>query len=607
MRYNHKYGLLIATGILFTLPAASQDTPESLLPPGFDDPPAPEPSPVDNQPSVEPISPSTPAQPISSQNNQRQDSQSTSSGNASTSTPIAVPDDVIDTAEEASTVRYIVPRAKRRSLGVVGVINQSQGGFPVSTFANSDGEYMMRLTKSLEAPFLSRWVSILTRRLLLSKTAAPQNVDGADWVAERAWLLLRMGESVNARHLIQQVDANQYSSRLYNVSMPVFLANGDLAGFCPLADAAARTTDAPSWKMSRAICLSLSGEQSRATSMLNRARRGQWASGVDYLLAEKAIGAGTNGRRAVKIEWDDVRGFNAWRHGLSIATGVKPPERFYNVSGRHVRSWLVLAPMISINDRILSSYAAAANGTLSNKAMVDLFASAEEDKDASVNSIEKVNWLNQAYTANVEGRIEAMRSLWNSRESKVAQYSMKILTARAAARIMPTDLSSDDVNIIVSSMMTAGLDTQSLKWLEYAETGSLAWAQIMVGSDSDIVLTESTIDSFTIQDDNGNLKKTKLFLAALDGLGRIEEGVYQEAAAQYNSDSRKDNRWSRSLSKAVDRDDKAAVVLLVAAGLQGNDWSKVPAFHLYHLTKALKNIGLEAEARMIAAEAIDRA
>ena len=45
------------------------------------------------------------------------------------------------------------------------------------------------------------------RRLLISRTNTPKGVNGADWTAERAWLLLRMGDSVSARHLIQEVDA----------------------------------------------------------------------------------------------------------------------------------------------------------------------------------------------------------------------------------------------------------------------------------------------------------------------------------------------------------------------------------------------------------------
>jgi hypothetical protein len=40
--------------------------------------------------------------------------------------------------------------------------------------------------------------------------------------------------------------------------------------------------------------------------------------------------------------------------------------------------------------------------------------------------------------------------------------------------------------------------------------------------------------------------------------------------------------------------------------MQGNDWSRLPAGHLYHVVAALHRVGLDPEARMIAAEAISR-
>ncbi len=287
MKNSRKYALLLISATFFAIPATGQDEPESLLPPGFGDPSpppptqAPEPSsaPINNVPSNDDSDQSaTPQPPRSSSVQSNNADQNSSNQNTSEN------DDEEDTElGDDQPIRYKVPTAKRRSLGVVGVINQAQGGFEVSPYT-ADGAFMMRLARNLKAPFVSRWTSIMMRRLLMSKTSAPNDIDGADWVAERAWILLRMGESVAARYLIQQVDTNQYSERLYNVAMPIYLANGDLAGLCPLANAASKKTDAPSWKVSRSICFSLSGEQTRANSMLNRARRGKWATGVDYLL-----------------------------------------------------------------------------------------------------------------------------------------------------------------------------------------------------------------------------------------------------------------------------------------------------------------------------------
>jgi hypothetical protein len=40
--------------------------------------------------------------------------------------------------------------------------------------------------------------------------------------------------------------------------------------------------------------------------------------------------------------------------------------------------------------------------------------------------------------------------------------------------------------------------------------------------------------------------------------------------------------------------------------MQGSGWDKMTARHLYHIVHALDQAGLDAEARMIAAEAVAR-
>jgi hypothetical protein len=43
---------------------------------------------------------------------------------------------------------------------------------------------------------------------------------------------------------------------------------------------------------------------------------------------------------------------------------------------------------------------------------------------------------------------------------------------------------------------------------------------------------------------------------------------------------------------------------MAMAALQAPSWSLVPANHLYYIVRSLRQVGLEAEARMIAAEAV---
>ena len=48
------------------------------------------------------------------------------------------------------------------------------------------------------------------------------------------------------------------------------------------------------------------------------------------------------------------------------------------------------------------------------------------------------------------------------------------------------------------------------------------------------------------------------------------------------------------------------MILLAGFGMQGADWHRMTPRYLFHIISALRQVGLEADARMIAAEAVAR-
>jgi hypothetical protein len=94
-------------------------------------------------------------------------------------------------------------------------------------------------------------------------------------------------------------------------------------------------------------------------------------------------------------------------------------------------------------------------------------------------------------------------------------------------------------------------------------------------------------------------------LAGLAGLGRIDAGDAASAAQALGTDLGRQTRWTRAIDLAAERREPGMVALLAATGMQG-EWAKMPPYHLYHIVRALRDVGLEAEARMIAAEALVR-
>ena len=607
-RANAKWALG-SFALALTLPVVAQQAPESLLPPGFGDAPeapaAPRPAqpaqgaPVvirppaatPSTPMVQPLNPATPP-----------DLSLIQAQNAA--------EDAL-TAEEiaAQKAKYDLPETARRSLERIGPLTPQTRGFEPDAFGGESGKYLAALMKQTHAPIVSRWASILLRRALLSAVDTPRDIDGADWAAERAWLLLRMGEADNARLMVQSVDADRYSPRLYAVAMETYLAAADPAGLCPLSAGALRFSKAPGWDMTRAICPALSGDQGTSSGALNQAQRKGVVRGIDYRLAEKIVGTGFNARRSVKIEWDGVDRLTAWRFGLATALNVEIPDTLYGTVGPHVRAWEARAPALSAVKRRPGVDIAARLGVLSSAALVGFYGQMGTDGDAPADAADRIDSLRTAFSgATVGDRIGAMHNWWG--DNGKPDYLGLIATARAAAALPVAQADAQDAANLVGSMLTAGYDRNAARWARAlgqldGAGASQFWALLAVGAPSAVVEINSSRVSGYVGDVGAD--KGRMLIAALAGLSRLPA---QDAAtlAQDNGFALSANsRWARAIGAAAQRGEKGTVALLAAVGMQGNDWSRLPAGHLYHVVAALHRVGLDPEARMIAAEAISRA
>ena len=601
----------VAVGALVALaPAIGQDRPESILPPGFGEPtpaPAPRPTtPAGTQPT-RPTGPSQPTTPPPSTAPAQpgamiQPLPPTTPGEAPLVPPVAAPAPV----DPAVLAQYEMPESARRSLATVGPVMASEGGLDTDAFGAVDGQYVETLMRRLTAPLPSRWMSILLRRALVSRVDTPARTNGADFAAERAWLLLRMGESVAARAVTQSVDTNNYTPKLYDIAMNASLATGDPAGLCPLVPGAMRYAAARGWTMAQAMCAGLSGNPAQATPLIATAKRRNVASGVDMLLAQKVVGAGAQGRQAVTIEWDGVDQLTAWRFGLAMATGVAIPDELYASAGPQVRYWQALSPSVPLGARLAPAESAAGQGVLSSAVLVDLYAAASTDDDTQSTATATANDLQTAYAdRSPDARLNALRQLWGGADTRPA-YARLVLTARAAARMNPT-LAKAEADHLVASMLSAGLDRTAARWLGTVPAGGDAWAMIML-SDPDAYrrLSYADLASYSGGEGDSALKQRMLF-AGLAGLGRLNSGDIERAAQSLGVRIGADNAWTRALDRAARDGQAGTVVVLAAIGMQAPDWKGIPPEALYRIVGAVRAVGLDGEARMIAAAAIARA
>jgi hypothetical protein len=527
-----------------------------------------------------------------------------------TSAPLDLPLDATPTPTPTPTppsaaelAQYEMPAFARRSLALVGAIGTAEGGLREDAFGTADGGYLEGLMRRLSAPLPSRWLSIALRRALVSRVDTPAGLDGADFAAERAWLLLRMGESVAARSVIQSVDTANATPKYRQVAMQAMLANADPAGLCPLADAAGNSER--SWIMARAMCASLGNTEGGARPLIAEARRRRVASGIDLQLPQKVVGAGLDSRQAITIEWEPVVQLTSWRFGLATATGVAIPANLYQTVGPQVTGWRALAPAIPLADRAPASEAAAAMGIVSNAALVDLFAALDAADETPTALAAIAADLRAAYVGgDVATRIGAFRQLWDGGNTPQARYARLILTARAAARVRPGD-GRAEADRFVAAMLSAGLDRTAQRWRGQVDDGSDAWAMLELADP--IARTRIALDAVSSYAGKGDATlKRRMFFAGMAGLGRLSAQEIESGAESLDVRIGAVNAWTRALDRAVRDQQPATVILLSAIAMQTGDWRGVPPAALYRIVAGLRAVGLGGEARMIAAEAIAR-
>ncbi|MPT48078.1 MAG: hypothetical protein E2598_06610 [Sphingobium sp.] len=595
------------------VPLVASRGPTSLLPPGFGD------SAPSDQPSAESRPSQAPSSPPSARPANRPPLQldlPAVDGTAPTA-PVAESagfENAIAEVQElsleelaAQQSEYDLPPVARRSLDSVGPLTAQNGGLGIDAYGTESGKYLAALMRANKAPIVSRWASILLRRTLLSDTSTPRDIDGADWVAERAWLLIRMGEADSARLLVQSVDNDQFSKRLYAVAMQAYLASADPTGLCPLYQGALIGSSSPGWRMAEAICASFAAEQGRASAILNQTERRGRVSGIDYRLTEKMAGAGANARRSVKIEWDGGDTLTAWRFGLATALNVDIPQPLMMQAGPHVLAWQARAPALALEKRKNAVETAARLGVFSSDALVDYYAQLDGNSAAPDGFQDRADQLRTAYTGpSADDRINAMRNIWG--DAGRSDIVSMLMIARAAAALPVSSVSGADLSNLIAAMLSAGYDLSALRWTAQGDAlssdeGLPGWAMLAVGAPRMVVnATPSRVQDYISAEGQGG----EMLLAGLAGLGRISSDDAGRLASDAGINLTPRSRWAQAIDRAARKGEKGSVAILAAVGMQVSDWRRLPPEHLYHIVAALHRVGLNAEARMIAAEAIMR-
>lgn len=500
-----------------------------------------------------------------------------------------------------------MPAAARRSMDAVGILAEEEGGLPAASLAGQPGALVRAALAGTDEPLVSRWGHILLRRALSSRLAAPEGMDPAEFAALRTRVLNTLGEHPAARALAQDVDTANYSPALTNAAIDAYVGSADIVGACPAVRL--QTLDnrsEPRVRLLQGICNAFAGEGTRAQRDLRQAFSRRVAPPIDVLLAQRFAGAAAKSRRAVNIEWDTVTELNPWRFALATALGEEIPEKLRADAGPYYQRAWALSPAVPLALRATGAQRAAREGLLSSAAMVDLYSQIYTLDNPETPEGAVAVLLRRAYrAADPAVRVQAMRDIWGG--EGVPAYERQVLTAYAAAQLVPSDALEEHAAPLIASMLTAGLDRDALAWAPIVSTGSEGWALLALAQPGGKISVPTGAISDFIGDDPSEAKRKSQFLvAALAGLGRIDEGARDDLADDLGISFGGRTRWTRAIEAAGATRNPALAAFLAGLGMQGDSWARMTPRHLYHIVRALNQAGLSAEARMIAAEAVAR-
>jgi hypothetical protein len=130
---------------------------------------------------------------------------------------------------------------------------------------------------------------------------------------------------------------------------------------------------------------------------------------------------------------------------------------------------------------------------------------------------------------------------------------------------------------------------------------------LALGTKSDVIdVGNGRIEDFINRDDSAGKGRSRLLLGGLVGTGRIDVRTAARLSDRNGLGLGHTSAWTAAIDGAARRRQAGSAVLLAATGLQASRADSLPAAHVFHALAALRLVGLEYQARMIAAELLAR-
>jgi hypothetical protein len=269
--------------------------------------------------------------------------------------------------------------------------------------------------------------------------------------------------------------------------------------------------------------------------------------------------------------------------------------------------------MLSAEQRLASARIATGLGVFSSAALGDLYATIYDATDPSDLAGTDAWQLRLAFAARDPAeRIAAMRRLWGEGDNALQRLAGEALVSLAASRVRPSAAMEADAPKLIASLLAGGNEQAAARWagvlgdISDNAGADQAWALLALGTTAQVDLSESRIEDFMDRDTSANKVRSKLLVAGLAGLGRIDSETATALNRSYGLGLGRTSGWTRLMAEAGTRRQPGSALLLAAIGMQASSPERIPSAHLFQALKAMRSAGLDGQARLVAAEMIAR-
>lgn len=510
----------------------------------------------------------------------------------------------------------------------IGILTAEAGGLPATLWQGTDMETALAALAALPVQARSPTVQALTRRLLVTAAPPPEGgADGWDYIGLRADKLAAIGLLDDLLALADLLPLAEAPGPLQQRAAEAYVMAGDWSAACAIARRGVDSDQSGYWLRIVAACRLMDGNRPGAELALDiLADTGAPEPFYRALMARLMDFSGSGGQ--APLLWPEAEKLTPLTLGLALRTGIVPPAAVMAAADPLAQTALAGAPALAPLTRLPLAEQAAARGALTPQRLRALLAALDSPADAGgglPGPMARAALLQAAAAADdPAGRLNALSVYWAAARDAGLDAVAAAVSAPLAVAVAPAPDLVAWAPDAVRMLALAGQPQAVTDWYQmvraHAQAGDTPmadrlldiWALAVVVDDAQAVPFSDRILDLWYQTrsgraDTGRGDRALLFFSVLEGLGYVVPPMVWEQLGALGVDilapSPAGAEWNALVTAAsggmIGETIAHALALLGPDGVLG-----APPEALRSVLESLRAVGLDREARMLAAEAL---